>query len=35
MTKLDIFLILSPVDYLKEVLIPKNNYLIKHPIDLG
>ena len=35
MMKLGLFLILSPVEYLKEILIPKTNKLLKHPIDLG
>ena len=35
MTKLDLCLILFPVDYLKEVLIPKNNELLEHPMELG
>ena len=35
MTKLKLFLILFPVDYLKEILIPKTNTILKHPIDLG
>ena len=35
MRKLELFLILSPVDYLKEILIPKTNKLLKHPMDLG
>ena len=33
MTKLRIFSILFPVDYLKEVLVPEKNKLLKHPID--
>ena len=35
MTKLELFLILFPVDYLKMILIPKTNKLIKHAMDLG
>ena len=33
--KLDIFLILFTVDYLKEVLIPETNKILKHPMELG
>ena len=35
MTKLEIFLILFPVDYLKEVVIPETNKLFKHPMYRG
>ena len=35
MTRLELFLILFPVDYLKEILIPKMNKIMKHPMDLG
>ena len=35
MTKLELFLVLFPVDYLKEILVPKTNKLLKHPMDLG
>ena len=35
MTKLDQFLILFPVDYLTEILIPKTIKLLKNPMDLG
>ena len=35
MTKLELFLILFPVDYLKEIFIPETNKLLKHPMDLG
>ena len=35
MTKMELFLILFPVDYLKEVLIPETNKLLKHPMYLG
>ena len=33
MTKLDFCLILFLVDYLKEVLVPETNKLLKHPMD--
>ena len=32
---LELFLILLPVDYLKEILIPENNKLPKHPMEFG
>ena len=35
MKKLDLFFILFPVDYLKEILVNKINKLLKHPMDLG
>ena len=35
MTKLELFLILFPVDYLKEILFPESNKLLKHPMELG
>ena len=35
MTKLELFLILFYVDYLKEVLIPEINNILKHPMDHG
>ena len=35
MKKLKLFLNLIPVDYLKEILIPKTNNLMKHLMDLG
>ena len=35
MTKLELFLILFPVDYLKEILTPKMNKILKHPMELG
>ena len=35
MTKLELFLILFPFDYLKEVLVPEMNKLLKHSTDLG
>ena len=35
MKRLEIFLLLFPVDYLKEILIPERNKLLKHPIGLG
>ena len=35
MTNLEFFLILFPVDYLKEILIPEINKLLKHPMELG
>ena len=35
MTKLELFLILFPVDHLKEVLVPETNKLLKHPTYLG
>ena len=35
MTKLELFLILFPVDYLKEILITEMNKLLKHPMELG
>ena len=35
MKKLELFLVLIPVDYLKEVPIPETNKLLKHPVDLG
>ena len=35
MTKSELFLILFPVDYLKDILIPEMNKLMKHPMDLG
>ena len=35
MTKLDLFLILFPNDYLKEILTPKTNKILKHPMELG
>ena len=35
MTKLELFLILFPVEYIKEILIPKTNSLMKHTMDLG
>ena len=34
MTKLDLFLPIFPVNYLKEILIPKTNNLLKNPMDL-
>ena len=35
MTELELFLILFPVEYLKEILLPEKNNLLKHPMDLG
>ena len=35
MKKLELFLILFSADYLKEILIPKMNKIIKYPMDLG
>ena len=35
MIKLELFLILFTVDYLKEILIPETNKILKHPIGLG
>ena len=35
MTKLELFLILFPVDYLKEVLISNIKKIMKHPMNLG
>ena len=35
MTRLEPFFILFPVDYLKEVLVPETNKLLKHPMDPG
>ena len=35
MTKLGMFLILLPFEYLKEILIPETNKLLKHPMELG
>ena len=32
---LELFLILLPVDNLKEILIPENNKLLKHPMESG
>ena len=34
-TKLELFLILFPIDYLKEVLIPEMNNFLKYPMDPG
>ena len=34
MTKLELFLFFL-VEYIKEVLIPKTNKLVKHSIDIG
>ena len=34
MKNLEIFFNLFPFEYLKEILIPKNNNLLKHPMDL-
>ena len=34
-TKLELFSILFSVDYLKEILTPKTNKLLKHPMELG
>ena len=33
MIKLELFLILFTVDYLKEILIPETNKILKHPMD--
>ena len=33
MTELELFLILFPVEYLKEILIPETNNLLKNPMD--
>ena len=33
-TKLDRFLILSPFDYQKEILLPETNKILNNPIDL-
>ena len=33
--KLELFFILFPVDYLKEVLIPKTNNILKHQMEIG
>ena len=35
MTKLELFLILFPVDYLKEILNPEINNVLKQPMELG
>ena len=35
MKELKLFLILLPVDYLKEIIIPETNKILKHPMDLG
>ena len=35
MTKLELFLILFPVDYLKDIPIPETNKILKHPMELG
>ena len=35
MKKLELFLILFPVKYLKAIIIPKTNRLLKHPMVLG
>ena len=35
MTKLELFLFLFPVYYLKEILIPEINKLLEHPMELG
>ena len=35
MTKLELFLILFPVDYIKGILTPKIYKLLKHPMDPG
>ena len=35
MTKLELFLILFLVEYLKEILIPKTNNILKHKMDPG
>ena len=35
MKKLELFLILCPVDYLKELPTHKINKLLKHPMDIG
>ena len=35
MTKLEFFLILFSIEYLKEILIPETNKLLKHPMDPG
>ena len=35
MTKLELFLILSSVDYLKQIIIPETNILLKHPMKPG
>ena len=35
MTILQLFLILFPFEYLKELLIPQKNKIMKHPIYLG
>ena len=35
MTRLELLLILFPVGYLKEILIPEMNKLLKYLIDLG
>ena len=35
MTNLELFLILFPVDYLKEIPITKKDKLMKHTMDLG
>ena len=35
MTNLELLLILFPVDYLKEILIPETNNILKHPMDFG
>ena len=35
MTKLELFLILFPVNYIKEILIPEINKLLEHPMELG
>ena len=35
MMKLELFLILFPVEYLKKILIPETSNIMKHPMDLG
>ena len=35
MMNLELFLILFPIDYLKEILMPKTKKLLKHPMALG
>ena len=35
MIKLELFKILFPVDYLKDILTPKTNNILKHPMDIG
>ena len=35
MTKLEMFLILFPVDYFREISIPEIDKLLKHIIELG